>query len=101
MSPAAALAIDARGPAEAAPWCAWFTGRDGSYDCAYYTLDQCRFTIRGVPSAGKYAIEVSSKDYAPARLEIPAPRGGATVAGLEIRLEKGNVLRAKLKWGER
>ena len=45
---AAALAIDASGPAEAAPWCAWFTGRDGSYDCAYYTLDQCRFTIRGV-----------------------------------------------------
>ena len=52
---AAALAIDASGPAEAAPWCAWFTGRDGSYDCAYYTLDQCRLLNSQLPR-GQYSL---------------------------------------------
>ena len=48
---AVVLGMDAHSPAEAArwaPWCAWFTGRDYSYDCSYYTLEQCRVTVRGV-----------------------------------------------------
>jgi len=40
--------IGAGAPARAAAWCAWFTGYDYSYDCGYYTLEQCSATVRGV-----------------------------------------------------
>jgi hypothetical protein len=45
---ATVVLMGAAGTARAAPWCAWFTGRDYSYDCGYYTLEQCRTTVRGV-----------------------------------------------------
>jgi len=42
------LLIDFHGPAQAAPWCAWYTGNDYSSDCSFYTLQQCAVTVRGV-----------------------------------------------------
>ena len=34
--------------APAAPWCANLGGRDGGWDCGYYTFDQCMATARGL-----------------------------------------------------
>jgi hypothetical protein len=34
--------------AQAAPWCANLGGRDGGWDCGYYTFDQCMATARGL-----------------------------------------------------
>ncbi|MGZ3307973.1 MAG: DUF3551 domain-containing protein [Xanthobacteraceae bacterium] len=34
--------------AQAAPWCANMGGRDGGWDCGYYTFDQCMATARGL-----------------------------------------------------
>jgi Protein of unknown function (DUF3551) len=31
-----------------APWCAYQGGRDGGYDCGYYTFEQCMATARGL-----------------------------------------------------
>jgi hypothetical protein len=64
---AAALVIGGGGAAEAAPWCAWFIGRAYSYDCSYYTLEQCRRTILGV---GGYCAE----NFYPEPLPYPPPR---------------------------
>jgi hypothetical protein len=33
---------------QAAPWCAYMGGRDGGYDCGYYTFEQCMATARGL-----------------------------------------------------
>ena len=44
--------LDARHPAaawsQAAPWCANLGGSFGSYDCSYYTFEQCMATARGL-----------------------------------------------------
>jgi hypothetical protein len=49
---AAAGLLDARNVAMAdwrhAPWCAYLGGRDGGYDCGYYTFEQCMATARGL-----------------------------------------------------
>ena len=50
---AGAGAIDSQAPATAdwrqlAPWCANLGGRDGGYDCGYYTFEQCMATARGL-----------------------------------------------------
>jgi hypothetical protein len=34
--------------ARPAPWCANLGGRDGGWDCGYYTFDQCMATARGL-----------------------------------------------------
>ena len=34
--------------AQRAPWCAALGGRDGGYDCGYYTFEQCMATARGL-----------------------------------------------------
>jgi Protein of unknown function (DUF3551) len=34
--------------AQRAPWCAYLGGRDGGYDCGYYTFEQCMATARGL-----------------------------------------------------
>jgi hypothetical protein len=34
--------------AQTAPWCANMGGRDGGWDCGYYTFDQCMATARGL-----------------------------------------------------
>jgi Protein of unknown function (DUF3551) len=60
------LLIDARGPLQAAPWCAWFIDNDYSHDCAYYTLPQCVATIRGV---GGYC----ARNVYPELLPYPPP----------------------------
>jgi hypothetical protein len=49
----AGAGIDARTAAMAdwrqlAPWCAFLGGRDGGYDCSYYTFEQCMATARGL-----------------------------------------------------
>jgi hypothetical protein len=31
-----------------APWCAALGGRDGGWDCGYYTFEQCMATARGL-----------------------------------------------------
>jgi hypothetical protein len=31
-----------------APWCAAMGGRDGGWDCGYYTFEQCMATARGL-----------------------------------------------------
>lgn len=63
----------------------------------YATTDKDgKFSIHGVPSEGKYTVEVDSKDYAPASVDIPASRAGAGVTGLDVHLEKGVALHAKL-----
>ena len=31
-----------------APWCANLGGRDGGWDCGYYTFEQCMATARGL-----------------------------------------------------
>ena len=33
---------------QAAPWCAYLGGFSGSYDCSYYTFEQCMATARGL-----------------------------------------------------
>jgi len=50
---AAAGLLDSRHTAtadwrQAAPWCAYMGGRDGGYDCGYYTFEQCMATARGL-----------------------------------------------------
>jgi hypothetical protein len=50
---AGAGVLDARTAATAdwrqlAPWCAAMGGRDGGYDCGYYTFEQCMATARGL-----------------------------------------------------
>jgi hypothetical protein len=49
----AAGMLDSRNVAQAdwrqlAPWCAYMGGFGGSFDCAYYSLDQCLATARGL-----------------------------------------------------
>lgn len=55
-----------------------------------------KFTLRGVPVEGKWTLQAAPKDYAPASMDIPTSRAGALVTGMELRLEKGITLRAKL-----
>jgi hypothetical protein len=43
---AATMLIDARSSAQAAAFCAWYDAY--TYDCGYYTFQQCLDTIRGV-----------------------------------------------------
>jgi hypothetical protein len=48
---AAATLLDFRTAAEARaapPWCANLGGRDGGWDCGYYTFEQCMATARGL-----------------------------------------------------
>jgi len=50
---AAAAGLDGRSGAHAdwrqlAPWCAYLGGFNGSYDCSYYTFEQCMATARGL-----------------------------------------------------
>jgi hypothetical protein len=50
---AAAGLLDTRNAAmadwrQAAPWCANMGGRDGGFDCGYYTFEQCMATARGL-----------------------------------------------------
>jgi Protein of unknown function (DUF3551) len=48
---AAATLLDSRTAAEARaapPWCANLGGRDGGWDCGYYTFEQCMATARGL-----------------------------------------------------
>jgi uncharacterized protein DUF3551 len=37
--------VAARSPA---PWCANLGGRDGGWDCGYYSFEQCMATARGL-----------------------------------------------------
>jgi hypothetical protein len=34
--------------AEAAPWCAQYSGRGGGSNCGFYSFDQCMQTLRGI-----------------------------------------------------
>jgi hypothetical protein len=48
-----AALLDAHGTAalaqrQLAPWCAAMGGRDGGWDCSYYSLEQCLATARGL-----------------------------------------------------
>jgi hypothetical protein len=48
---AAATLLDARTAATARPappWCANLGGRDGGWDCGYFTFEQCMATARGL-----------------------------------------------------
>jgi hypothetical protein len=36
-----------------APWCAYLGAASGSYDCGYYTFEQCMETARGL---GNYCV---------------------------------------------
>ena len=41
--------LDSRNAAmAAAPWCAYMGGFSGSFDCSYYTFEQCMATARGL-----------------------------------------------------
>jgi hypothetical protein len=45
--------LDLRNSAQAgwnprAPWCAYLGGFGGNFDCAYYSLEQCLATARGL-----------------------------------------------------
>jgi hypothetical protein len=49
----ALTALDARlvgtaGARSPAPWCANLGGRDGGWDCGYYSFEQCMATARGL-----------------------------------------------------
>lgn len=70
--------------------------RGGSQPVPVRTDKEGRFTLRGIPSEGKFTVEVDSKDFAPASVDIPPTRTGASVTGMEIRLEKGGALYGKL-----
>jgi len=44
-----AALLDARiTSVHAAPWCAALGGRDGGWDCSYYSFEQCMATARGL-----------------------------------------------------
>ena len=58
----------------AAPWCAWFTGNDYSYDCSYYTLPQCVATIRGVGGYCARNVYPEPLPYAPGPYRKRHPR---------------------------
>jgi hypothetical protein len=45
---AGALAAPETAHAQYAPWCAQYGSQTGSYDCSYYTFEQCMATVRGV-----------------------------------------------------
>jgi hypothetical protein len=48
---ATATVLDSWTAAEARaapPWCANLGGRDGGWDCGYYTFEQCMATARGL-----------------------------------------------------
>ena len=34
--------------AEAAPWCAQYSGRAGGTNCGFYSFEQCLQTVRGI-----------------------------------------------------
>jgi uncharacterized protein DUF3551 len=42
------IAPDTARAEQLAPWCAQFGAQTGSYDCSYYTFEQCMATVRGV-----------------------------------------------------
>jgi hypothetical protein len=33
--------------ADAAPWCAQYSGRGGGTNCGFYSFEQCQTTVRG------------------------------------------------------
>jgi hypothetical protein len=41
-------ATTARAQHQMAPWCAYLGSWGGSYDCSYYTFQQCRATASGI-----------------------------------------------------
>jgi hypothetical protein len=43
----AGLALSSLG-AEAAPWCAQYSGRAGGTNCGFYSFEQCQQTLRGI-----------------------------------------------------
>jgi hypothetical protein len=47
-----------------APWCAYLGGFGGNFDCAYYSLEQCLATARGL---GNYCVPNPRAAYAPQR----------------------------------
>ncbi|MFL6798475.1 MAG: DUF3551 domain-containing protein [Xanthobacteraceae bacterium] len=63
---AAGAALDALSSTEAvaqyAPWCAAAGGRDGGWDCAYYSFEQCMATARGL---GNYCSPNPRLNYPP------------------------------------
>jgi hypothetical protein len=34
--------------ADAAPWCAQYSGRGGGTNCGFYSFEQCQQTVRGI-----------------------------------------------------
>jgi len=34
--------------ADAAPWCAQYSGRGGATNCGFYSFEQCQQTVRGI-----------------------------------------------------
>ncbi len=55
-----------------------------------------KFSVRGLPVEGKFTLEAGGGDFAPASVELPQGKAGVPVTGIEIRLEKALILRAKL-----
>jgi hypothetical protein len=47
-----------------APWCAYLGGLSGSFDCSYYSLEQCLATARGL---GNYCSPNPRAAYLPPR----------------------------------
>jgi hypothetical protein len=47
-----------------APWCAYLGGFSGSFDCSYYSLEQCLATARGL---GNYCSPNPRAAYYPPR----------------------------------
>jgi hypothetical protein len=47
-----------------APWCAYLGGFGGGFDCAYYSLEQCLATARGL---GNYCSPNPRAAYQPQR----------------------------------
>jgi hypothetical protein len=45
---AIALGLPVAAQARPAPWCAFTGSYQGSFDCSYYTLEQCMQTARGL-----------------------------------------------------
>jgi hypothetical protein len=71
---ATVLLINVDGPAQATPWCAWFTGYSYNYDCSYYTFEQCLATINGVGGYCARNVYPEPPLYPPGPYRKKAPR---------------------------
>ncbi len=46
---AAMLTMDSRpSAAQQYPWCAYYSGRSGSYNCGFVSFKQCQATVSGI-----------------------------------------------------